>query len=219
MATYIVITDAEDDPEAPATSYWAKRLKNNPIAIAQRATGAPRVQPASIEVLTGSGNWVVPDEVTRVKVRMVGGGGSGVGGGGGTGAGGGGGGYVEGVLDVTPGASLAYVVGAGGPAGSGNDGGDSTFSSGAEFTADGGVGAVASTSGVGGTGSGTGAAVVINGQEGELDDIGKVADAGGASQLGPASNRGAAGLTYGGGGGFDATTSFGGAAGTIILEY
>jgi len=211
MASYVPITDAEDDPESPATSYWAKRLKNNLIGVAQRAAGAPWVQQPTIERLTGSGNWTVPDEVTRIRVRAVGGGGNGYPGGGGLGAGGGGGGYVEGFLDVTPGALIAYVVGGVATA--------STFNGAGSFSAGGGANAASANSGVGGTGSGSDVVLAIQGQEGELDDVAKTTDAGGASHLSPASNRGAVGLAYGGGGGFDGATGYAGAAGTIILEY
>lgn len=44
MTSYIEITDGETDPGAPATSELAKKWRDNPIAMAEGADGAPRVQ-------------------------------------------------------------------------------------------------------------------------------------------------------------------------------
>lgn len=44
MATYTAITDVETDPEAPLTSELAKKWRDNPIAITELATGAPRIK-------------------------------------------------------------------------------------------------------------------------------------------------------------------------------
>lgn len=83
----------------------------------------------------GTQNWIVPDGVFAVKVRIWGGGG---GGGyaviGGAAAGGGGGGYAEGTIVVEPGMSIPVTVGAGGARGTsgavkGGDGGTSSFGS------------------------------------------------------------------------------------------
>ena len=43
MTSYITITDAETDPEAPLTSELAKKWRDNPIALAEGAIGAPRI--------------------------------------------------------------------------------------------------------------------------------------------------------------------------------
>ena len=48
MTSYITITDAETDPSAPLTSELAKKWRDNPIAITEGATGAPRVLPLAI---------------------------------------------------------------------------------------------------------------------------------------------------------------------------
>lgn len=48
MTSYITITDAETDPSAPLTSELAKKWRDNPIAIIEGATGAPRVLPLAI---------------------------------------------------------------------------------------------------------------------------------------------------------------------------
>lgn len=52
-------------------------LDSNPVAIAQRGTGAPWLNGiGAIATLTsGSGNWTVPTGVYRIKVTAVGGGG------------------------------------------------------------------------------------------------------------------------------------------------
>jgi hypothetical protein len=43
MADYTTITDAQVDPEAPITSELMSALRDNPIAIAEGAVGAPRI--------------------------------------------------------------------------------------------------------------------------------------------------------------------------------
>jgi hypothetical protein len=43
MASYVTITDTQVDPQAPITSDLMSALRDNPIAIAERAAGAPRV--------------------------------------------------------------------------------------------------------------------------------------------------------------------------------
>lgn len=48
MVDYIHINPTEYEPEAPLTSSLAARMVNNPIAIAEGAPGAPRVQPAGL---------------------------------------------------------------------------------------------------------------------------------------------------------------------------
>ena len=54
-------------------------LDSNPVAIAQRGTGAPWLNGiGAIEAITsGSGNYTVPDGVYRIKASIVGGGGGG----------------------------------------------------------------------------------------------------------------------------------------------
>lgn len=48
MADYLPINPTEIEPEAPLTSSLAARWSNNPIAIAEGAPGAPRIQTAAI---------------------------------------------------------------------------------------------------------------------------------------------------------------------------
>ena len=49
MSDYIGITEAQSNPFAPLTSELVKQLRDNPIAIAEGAEGAPRVAQIGIE--------------------------------------------------------------------------------------------------------------------------------------------------------------------------
>lgn len=207
---YITIADTEVDPEAPITSYLGYRFRDNPIAIAERASGAPRVKPSTIEQLSGSGNWTVPAGVKRVKVLCIGAGG---GSGGAETDSGGGGASVIGTLEVVPATDIAYSVGAGGAAGGASpgvgDGGDTEFDTvpiaGGPLTAGGGDGGA----GAGFGGSGSGGDVNVTGGIGHDWGGGTIFWTG----ISPAD-----GNPYGGGGKFNITGKPG-FAGTIILEY
>src|SRR5690606_13331345 len=69
MADYLPINPTEIEPEAPLTSSLAARWSNNPIAIAEGASGAPRIQTNAIadgavtaaKLATGTQerNWVL----------------------------------------------------------------------------------------------------------------------------------------------------------------
>ena len=48
MASYVTITDSQVDPEAPITSESMSALRDNPTAIAEGASGAPRVTFAAL---------------------------------------------------------------------------------------------------------------------------------------------------------------------------
>lgn len=119
---YSVILDSEIDAESPITESLMTRLRDNTLAFAQE----------SFTVLTGSGNYAVPADVTKLKVLLVSGGGGGSGSSSTTSGGGGGGGrVVETFHTVTPLASLAFVCGGGGAGGAfntiGTDGSSTTF--------------------------------------------------------------------------------------------
>jgi hypothetical protein len=60
MTSYITITDAETDPSAPLTSELAKKWRDNPIAITEGATGAPRIVGAAM-FGTSAGTTVLRD--------------------------------------------------------------------------------------------------------------------------------------------------------------
>ena len=69
MAEFTVIPDANLEPDKPARSIDALALRDNPIAIAEGAADAPRIQTAAIEDLavtsaklatgTGERDWVL----------------------------------------------------------------------------------------------------------------------------------------------------------------
>ncbi len=86
MATWTDIPDSNLEPGAPARSVDAIALRDNPIAMSERATGAPVVQVPVIEVKTSgsSATWTWPDGVTAAMFRLVGAGGNGSAGGGAT---------------------------------------------------------------------------------------------------------------------------------------
>lgn len=88
---------------------------------------------SNLQVFSSSGNFTVPQGITKVMVELWGAGGGGGGGGGsggstkcgGTGGGGGGGSYGKDIITVTPNATIAVTIGSGG---SGGAGGSDVFS-------------------------------------------------------------------------------------------
>ena len=74
MAEFTVIPDANLEPDKPARSIDALALRDNPIAIAEGAAGAPRIQTAAIQdgavtsakLATGTGerDWVLARNAT-----------------------------------------------------------------------------------------------------------------------------------------------------------
>ena len=119
-----------------------------------------------------SGNWVAPNRVTTVKLRIWGAGGAGGAGGGGAGGGGAGGGFNEGYYAVLPGQSYIVTVGGGG-LNPGGAGGTSSFSNLASGSGGGGGGnGGGGTAGLGstapGTGFGTGLSVSGSGGQGGI---------------------------------------------------
>lgn len=159
---------------------------------------------------TGSGTFVVPAYVYKLKVTCIGGGGGA--GGANYGGGGGGAGCIK-VFTVTPGASYTYFVGAGGSAGA--NGQDTTFTgTGVSMTAGKGFAGAYVNGGAGGTA--TGGDLNISGQSGgngTLDPYGGSAPFIGT---GGSYNGGSASPNSGGGG---AAFSGSGGSGLIIIEY
>lgn len=191
---------------------------------------------APVVLTVGSGTWIVPAGVTRIKATVVGGGGGGgytsIGTGGDHGGGGGAGAVAIKHFTVVPGDVFNYTVGAKGVGhsaasdGDGTNGGNSTLqspgtSTPASYTVTGGgglggLGPAGSRFG-GGGGAPINADIALNGGAGVSG-----ASRGGAG----ASNAltgGCAGATgYGGGGGFGSgggTPAFDGFDGVIIIEY
>lgn len=58
MTTYATIADSDLDPESPGTTTLFTRLRDNPIAITEGASGAPKIQTAAI----------ADDAVTAAKI-------------------------------------------------------------------------------------------------------------------------------------------------------
>ncbi|MCG3167581.1 MAG: hypothetical protein POELPBGB_03375 [Bacteroidia bacterium] len=209
--------------------------------------------PAGCNGAAVNGTWTVPCDVTAITIEIYGGGGGGGGRGGGSnggfydsrgGGGGGGGGYSTITINVTPGSSFNYSIGAGGCGGSGQpdgeDGDNGSNGSGTTFTGstsggtpvnlsanggtrgtggDGSEGS-AGSGGAGGTASGgttntTGTA----GNNGNSDNGGNggagAGPAGGAGGVG----NGAAGTAYGGGGAGGGDPGGRGGAGGILITF
>lgn len=61
MADWNVIQDTQVDPDAPITSELGYAFRDNPIAIAEGASGAPRIEDAALSgSATGAGRtWIV----------------------------------------------------------------------------------------------------------------------------------------------------------------
>jgi hypothetical protein len=193
---------------------------------------------------TGSGNWTVPDNVTKVRAWAVGAGGGGgfvsAGTAGDHGGGGGAGAVIMKVLTVVPGTDIAYSAGSHGVGkansgdGDGTAGGNTTFTTPASatpasttFTANGGdkgYGPGGATDRVGGAGGNFSTA-----PSGGQQDLGIQGGAGasGATRggMGGANmfSGGVAGATgYGGGGGFGSggtASAFDGLDGFVMFEW
>lgn len=179
-------------------------LSSNSVGLITSIIAAPA--PTMVVFTSGSGNWLVPANVTRIRVTLIGGGGGG-GGGANTNAklagGGGAGATTIGYLTVTPGANIAYSVGVGGaggaafvnspPVAAGN-GITGTITSFSTLTANGGIGgtngnAAVATGGAGGAASSfSGSTISFAGASG--NDAGNtgssISGSGGNSSLGGA---------------------------------
>jgi len=193
--------------------------------------GNQRLRRAVISA-TGTTNWIVPANVTKLRLRQWGAGGGGGGGGGsdgtataGNGIHGGPGGYVEAVVTVTPGGTVTIVNGSGGAGGGGGSSGGGNGSNGSAgggssltvsgvfvSAADGGAGGFA---GAGASGGSPGADAAF-----QRNNFGDAAvSLGTADLLGRGTGRG------GGYGGNGASTNASGSAGSAgqnavtILDY
>lgn len=213
---------------------------NNPITIgttaltfAKQGGGGSLVNVVRYTA-AGSGTYTKPSNVTKIRIRAIGGGGSGAGGYGDYGAGGGGGagGYAE-KLIASPASTYAYTVGAGAAGvattASGGSGSATTI---AGMTASGGAGGVTGSGAGGSGGAATGGDLNVTGGGGSggAPKAGSYADGGGGSGGsgfwgggGGAGGRGdapgKAGVFGGGGGGGAAMGSAtGGAGGAGYIE-
>lgn len=143
---------------------WATAADSAVLASAETfsttAIAALQLGFKNLGAFSSNGTFVVPANVFKIKVRIVGGGGPGGGGNGSYGgAGGGAGGYVEGVYPVVPGQSYPVTAGAAGLAGAagsnnGSPGGTTSFGtlcSATGGTCGAGLGATSSAGGLGGS--------------------------------------------------------------------
>lgn len=209
---YNEILDSEVQPEAPITSSLGFRFRDNPLSVAAREVGAPHMAPPRIVVLAAgtSGNWTVPDDCYGIRVTCVGGGGgatrstvqSTVGGAAGV--------AIATLLDLTPGSTIAYSVGAGGA--SFVSGGNTTFGS---ITAAG--GSEGTSIGAGGTASG--GDINLDGEDGYyVNGFGF----GGSTMFGRGGKAQKPGHGYGAGAaaaGSGSLLKLKGGDGVIIIEY
>ena len=213
MATWTTIADARLEPDKPARSIDALALRDNPIAIAENAANAPKVNQYYL-LITASTTWTVP-KTGQYLVQMIGGGGSGGGGAGGSGGGGGGSGYVlDIVLTLTQGDTYPIVLGAGGAGGA-----NGSSTTGFGQTAGGGGGG--GSSGAGGFGHTTGGeAASTSGGKGASSPtlIPGVNANNGANNGGPSGGAGGIGYGGGGGGGAYAVAGGAGAQGAVIIR-
>ena len=123
MTSWTNIADNRLEPGKPARSIDAIALRDNPIAIAENAPNAPKVEQYYL-LITTSTTWTVP-KTGRYQIDIVGGGSNGTagaGGGGTGGAGGAGGAAGDSIrleLSLTQGDTYPLVIGALGGASSG----------------------------------------------------------------------------------------------------
>lgn len=226
-------------------SYGQTMITASDIAVAM---GAPFVQYklpvlrpgfAAMQVFTSSGNFVVPNGVSTIRVELTGGGGAGGYHATMPGGGGGAGGKAIGIVTgLTPGQVIPVTVGAGGvvpggPATGGNGGTSSLGGLVASGGAGGGGGTVVTVSNAGGGGGGAlGGQLNLPGSDG--GDAIAVACRGGDGG-GPGNGRGTSGQTagvtapgYGGGGGGGGCSTGAspvgapggaGGGGLVVIEY
>lgn len=184
----------------------------------------------------GLSNFIVPDGIYKVFVRLCGGGGGGAGMNNGPQAGGGGGsgGYAEGWCSVVPGQTVPVTIGSGGSGGNlgSNGGAGGTTSFGSYMSATGGGGGSAQPGAPAGGGPGVGVGGTVNqyggiGTDGHPNGSiyggnggGSAFGGGGRSSIG---SPGVAGLAPGSGGGsaYGTTLQNGGngAAGIVIVQW
>jgi hypothetical protein len=202
----------------------------------------PALRPgfSSMQVLTSSGTFVVPNGVTAARATVIGGGGAGGYHSTMPSGGGGAGGEAVGIVALTPGQTVGVTVGAGGavPASPGNGGPGGMSSFGFYISATGGAGGSGGTTtqfamAGGAGGAGTGGQINRGGSYGS-DSI--VLACRGGDGGGPGNGRASSGpinglnaIGYGGGGGGGGTTTTGsppegfqggnGAPGIVIVEY
>lgn len=81
MTTYSTILNSEIDPDSPITTALMTKIRDNPLAIGEGASGAPKLLRNAMRVayFSASGTFNVPADVTQVWVEVAGAGGGGAG--------------------------------------------------------------------------------------------------------------------------------------------
>lgn len=69
MTDYTAIADEELDPDGPITSMIGYRFRDNPVAMAEGATGAPRLADAALAAGTGN-TTAAGSEWVRLRVAL-----------------------------------------------------------------------------------------------------------------------------------------------------
>lgn len=68
MTSYVAIADSEIDPESPGTTTLFTKLRDNPIAITEGASGAPTIQSAAIATNAVTTAKIADANVTPAKL-------------------------------------------------------------------------------------------------------------------------------------------------------
>lgn len=71
MADWTTIPDTSLDPDAPARSIDAKALRDNPVAIAEGAPGAPRINGAQGQVVTRAGIFNNAVNIAKIETATA----------------------------------------------------------------------------------------------------------------------------------------------------
>ena len=72
MADWVTINDSQVDPDAPLTSELAYAWRDNPVALAEGAVGAPRIEDAALgSTVTAAGQtWVADRMIARAAMGI-----------------------------------------------------------------------------------------------------------------------------------------------------
>jgi len=72
MTAYNAIPDSDIDPESPLTTSLFTYLRNNPIAITEGATGAPKIQNAAFAANSIDGAKIITSSITGTQIAVTG---------------------------------------------------------------------------------------------------------------------------------------------------
>lgn len=71
MTAYSTIANSQIDQDSPVTQTLMTALRDNPIAITEGASGAPRNQPQSMDVVIGSGSGSTGSATTYLTITGI----------------------------------------------------------------------------------------------------------------------------------------------------